>query len=462
MRIDEITYNRIIKATAGLEYFGNDLIRLIRYISQELGEHNYEIFSNFANCQRDIIIDTFLSLKNLVYYEDGILDSIRSIPNKMNCNGEKLNRYINSFCSILDDLVSCAERIPVINTDTSNPLIPNNKDTIYEDIYILFKKAIHRDYCETNYNLYMIPKKYSEDDLIGDLVTTLQECIINSVKNVVLKMEEEFKELGLKIGAAQNKILNSIDLNQSSSLESRISAETAHSIVGIKKNSEQLNTLPEKPPHEKSAEDWVSVLTDDEYNSVSRYTEDSKKGYIWINQFLRTRDFASARLLEKKVQKDFIDEYKKRPLIKIFSNPTENIVRDILNIDRALGKASLPIDMTLYRGINKEALRDIISFDANEFSNFENMYKDYKNYEGKVIQDRGFMSTSLRRKIGSDFSGDFLLVIDAPKGTPGVYIKNLSHFKQEEEVLIQRESLMRITSVRQENDKTVIYAKILI
>ena len=462
MRIDETTYKRIFKATLGLEYFGNDLIKLIRYISRKLGECNYEIFSNFANCQRDIIIDTFLSLKNLAYDEDGILDSIRSIPSKMNCNGEKLNRYINSFCSILDDLVSCAERIPVIYTDTSNPLIPNNKDTIYEDIYILFKKAIKRDYCETNYNLYMIPKKYSEDDLIGDLVTTLQECIINSVKNVVLKMEEEFKELGLKIGAAQNKILNTIDLNQSSSLESRISAETAHSIVGIKKNSEQLNTLLEKPPHEKSAEGWVSVLTDDEYNSVRRYTENSYRGFKWINKFLRTRDFASARLLKKEVQKGFKNQYGNRSLKKIFSDPTENIVRDILNIDSALSKASLPIDMTLYRGINKKALRDIISFDKNEFSDFENMYKDYKNYEGKVIQDRGFMSTSLRREIGSNFSEDFLLVIDAPKGTPGVYIKNLSHFKPEEEVLIQRESLMRITSVRQENDKTVIYAKILI
>ena len=309
----------------------------------------------------------------------------------------------------------------------------------------------------------MIPKKYSEDDLIGDLVTTLQECIINSVKNVVLKMEEEFKELGLKIGAAQNKILNTIDLNQSSSLESRISAETAHSIVGIKKNSEQLNTLLEKPPHEQSAEDWVSVLTDDEYNSVKRYTEESNRGYRWINRFLRTRDLASARSLKKIVQKGFIYQYRDIPLIKkIFSDPTENIVRDILNIDRALGKASLPIDMTLYRGINKKALQDIISFDANEFSNFENMYKDYKNYEGKVIQDRGFMSTSLRRKIGSDFSEDVLLVIDAPKGTPGVYIKNLSNHDYEDEVLIQRESLMRITSVRQENDKTVVYAKILI
>lgn len=80
---------------------------------------------------------------------------------------------------------------------------------------------------------------------------------------------------------------------------------------------------------------------------------------------------------------------------------------------------------------------------------------------GKTFTDYGFMSTSLDRN--SAFGGDMLLEIDAPKGSHGAYVGDISsagHY--ESEVLFDARQQMRITGVRRdENGRRIVSVRIM-
>lgn len=80
---------------------------------------------------------------------------------------------------------------------------------------------------------------------------------------------------------------------------------------------------------------------------------------------------------------------------------------------------------------------------------------------GRVISDRGFMSTSLERN--SAFGKGMLLEIEVPKGSHGAYVGDISaagHY--ESEVLFDAGQKMRIISVRYDrNGRRIIRVRIM-
>ena len=105
-------------------------------------------------------------------------------------------------------------------------------------------------------------------------------------------------------------------------------------------------------------------------------------------------------------------------------------------LHRKLKQAKLPQDCVVYRGTSDKAL------------GMARLLPD-KMLEGKIFMDEGFMSTSLSRE--EAFAGDVLLEIEAPKGSPGVYVGYCSSVGHcESEVLFDAGQTMRIKSVQRD------------
>lgn len=103
-------------------------------------------------------------------------------------------------------------------------------------------------------------------------------------------------------------------------------------------------------------------------------------------------------------------------------------------LSEALDNASIPENVTLYRGTNQKMLGDLIHLDPADLV-------------GKNIQDNAFMSASLISDVADGaFKGDLKLIIDAPAGTKGGYVASLSPY-QEVELLLNKGQEMIIKEV---------------
>lgn len=159
----------------------------------------------------------------------------------------------------------------------------------------------------------------------------------------------------------------------------------------------------EKRLHKKG---FFDRLTDDEIEAMNVY---SGSDYRRINEHLRGIKPIRLGGLVKKTIPDLVS---------------------------GLSKGKLEEDMVLFRG----ASLDI--FD-NKF--LESLTQDPKSVIGQKFKDEGFMSTSIMG--GSAFKSDLSFRILAPKGTEGVYIKEFSDFKSENEFLLQKGYEMEIVDV---------------
>ena len=92
----------------------------------------------------------------------------------------------------------------------------------------------------------------------------------------------------------------------------------------------------------------------------------------------------------------------------------------------ALDKASLPEDMTLYRGTNKV-----------ELGNLKDLSPD--KLVGEQFTQPSFMSTSTKSTVASGtFKGNLQMTIEAPKGSKGIDIAPVSQYGMvETEILFQ-------------------------
>lgn len=117
-------------------------------------------------------------------------------------------------------------------------------------------------------------------------------------------------------------------------------------------------------------------------------------------------------------------------------------------IHQALLGASIPCACTVYRGVSSKALGMLRMLPDTMLA-------------GRIIRDRGFLSTSLDRN--SAFGGDILLEIEVPKGAHGAYVGDISsvgHY--ESEVLFDAGQKMRIVKVRRdENGRRIISVRIM-
>lgn len=242
MRINENTYKRINKATLCIEEMGTKFILFVGKTSQNLGEYNYEVFNNFANMQREIILNAFVSLKDITSGSDGFIEKMNKFPAMMKSDGSKLYLYTSYLEEAVSKLVLRAERINIINNDTSNPIIPDDKDDLYQDLYLEFKSSRTGIY-DVNYKGYLLNQYDDEGDVIANILNTYQQEIVQTLNFITNSLDNEFKNLGSKLGLKQAPIklkLNIININkstvsQSNKNENPTSSDDANNYSGKKK-----------------------------------------------------------------------------------------------------------------------------------------------------------------------------------------------------------------------------------
>jgi len=105
-----------------------------------------------------------------------------------------------------------------------------------------------------------------------------------------------------------------------------------------------------------------------------------------------------------------------------------------------LKHSSLPEDTVLYRGTSTDALGSLKGLPPDQLV-------------GNVITEDAFMSTSTASSVASNnFPGNMQMVINAPKGSQGLNISNISYFTSENEVLFDYGQQMMITGAKYINN----------
>jgi hypothetical protein len=104
-------------------------------------------------------------------------------------------------------------------------------------------------------------------------------------------------------------------------------------------------------------------------------------------------------------------------------------------IDAAIAKGTLTAETTLYRGTSVHFLGDLTP--------------------GTVLKDKAFLSASRSEDIANRFGMSAMLKITAPRGTKAV---DVSHHAggNEREILLGRNTKLKVTSVGSEGGRTVI------
>ena len=157
-----------------------------------------------------------------------------------------------------------------------------------------------------------------------------------------------------------------------------------------------------------SAEQWTKGLSAAQKAAVSHYTSDD--GYAAINHDLRT---GAAIHADK-----------------------------IAQIDAALGKATVPTTVTVYRGVSN------VKFDNIAV--------------GGGFKDFAYSSTTARLSKAKQFAGKkgTLLAITVPAGSRGGYLDYLSGF-DENELLLPRGSVFRIDRKERRSGRQVLHVTVV-
>lgn len=105
--------------------------------------------------------------------------------------------------------------------------------------------------------------------------------------------------------------------------------------------------------------------------------------------------------------------------------------------------------MTLYRGTG------VSQFGLPYGAGFD----DLKALVGKTMEDKGFMSTSVGSRAA--FSGRVILQIEAPTGTPMAFVKSISHYKSENEMLLAAGTRYRVEEVTQSGGTFIVRVRVV-
>lgn len=152
---------------------------------------------------------------------------------------------------------------------------------------------------------------------------------------------------------------------------------------------------------------WLSSLPVEDKDAVITYTGSS---YIRMNKYLRLGDNSISDTLKAKIPK----------------------------ATRALEKAEVPENIVAFRGCSKSALKG----------------HDLDNLKGAIIEDKGFMSTSILTDRAKNFEKDVLYEIYVPKGYKGAgYVGNISNHGHECELLFKPNAKLRVLEVKDTRHK---------
>lgn len=178
-----------------------------------------------------------------------------------------------------------------------------------------------------------------------------------------------------------------------------------------------------KPSQVSAASSWENTLTSVEKEAVKYYTGN---GYVEINQELRANNINGSQ-----------SKY-----IKL--------------IDQSLKKAKTEKEMKVYRYVDERQLGakfgSLLQFKDLKLDSINKNTKNYileakklvDKWIGKTLTEKAYTSTSMSNV--KNFSDrPILFEITIPKGTHAAEVKSISQYKNEDELLLPRNSKFKIT-----------------
>ncbi len=239
---------------------------------------------------------------------------------------------------------------------------------------------------------------------------TIKQSISSSI-DTIIKSSETLFELNKQIKGTRLEIADlTVNPDNSSNLPDK---SEILEYKGIKSASRYKDKAYQKQS--------VKSVEKMEWQTRQAFKKYSELEYIKINNLLRGK------------KTDFISEFQRT-----------DIEQQIEKIGNELNEAKLPQKMMLYRGVSSPEV--ILGKDYREKTLDELRTK----YNGQIVEDKGFCSTSIDRKEAEKFAykqDGTVLDIVAPKAANAICMGNLSSYKTEKEVLLQKGSFFKITGI---------------
>lgn len=158
------------------------------------------------------------------------------------------------------------------------------------------------------------------------------------------------------------------------------------------------------------------------WESRQAFKEYSGNGHRVMNQYLRGKNPKFVSQNQKEI--------------------TEQYINSMVN---AINERILPHTMKLYRGVS--TLGDFLQDPNWKEKSLEQLRSEYI---GKVAVDDGFCSTSISRESVEEFKRTWdgaIVEITAPKGANAMFMRYVSIYEHEKEVLLQKGSGFKITDI---------------
>lgn len=250
------------------------------------------------------------------------------------------------------------------------------------------------------------------DSVAASIVKDVVDGTLNTAGKGITKMVEYLADKGLINSLTKDQILTTVghllgpdaaQIFEHLSPEGKQFvanyAQLVHGITNFEDPALRGLTADQRAAFFKAQQQaWFSQLTDTEKAAIKAYTGDD--WYKAINTYARTGQ-----------------------VLPGFSE-TE-LQQFIQHLDPALKGATVPVDTVAQRVVGPNML---------------DLFK-----EGKFFQDGGFVSTSIDPQ--HSWANSVRLFIKLPEGAPGAFVKDLSVYPNELEVLLPRNSVMQVEHV---------------
>ena len=170
-----------------------------------------------------------------------------------------------------------------------------------------------------------------------------------------------------------------------------------------------------------------------DYNDISIY-DIEREHEEWINEIVNDRT-------DRGVTTYTGSSYRKMNNFLRKGSPIDDDRYDaIQRAERAMNTAIVDEPRSVWRGCDYSTLSKMIHDNGG----------NPKTIEGLVIEDKGFMSTTVRKK--EAWGGEFLMKVNCPTMSKGGYVDSISNHRGELEFLLQRGTKMTVVECKEYED----------
>lgn len=357
----------------------------------------------------------------------------------------------------------------------SSPSIENYEEYSKKDESGTSRIDRKREYFEQIKQKYFEQlKHYSEviDDVFAfdDEVEKAQEEI-KKCNSVIASAENSLKKLDNFVSAGEKYLQIKIGVNakylpQLETIE--------RDIVSSQKSLDQLNT-PEFAQFVIQSKELIGTYQDEK----AIYSQFRKDNAVWFKDDdsykqakkyfspIAAKHFEAMNSDEKESIEDYTQSYHKfnEPLRHLFYTGSnsfggQTFSQAVSNLTNAIDKCVWEKDIWVQRGIDSNVECFLLPGENVPQSISQMTEKQRQSLVGQSFVDNGFTSAGAGKETG--FIKSLILNIYCPKGTKMAYAEYVSHFKGENEMILQRGYTYKITKVEKKDFQFFIDCEVIL